>query len=82
MSSALKRRLNLLEIRVATVAAPVIFRYGWLRRLPKDFIGEKHVVIVSREPTQSSNIEWCRFEERPGPASHGGDRSFTVYCAE
>jgi hypothetical protein len=38
--------------------------------------------IVSREPTQSSNIEWCRFEDRSGPASRGDDRSFTVSCAE
>lgn len=26
------------------------------------------MVIVKREPSRSPNIEWCQFEERPGPA--------------
>jgi hypothetical protein len=43
-------------------------QYGWLTPLPDDFVGERHVVIVKREPTRSENVDWCEFEERPGPA--------------
>ena len=60
----------------ATVAAPAFFRYGWLRRLPKDFIGEKHRVMVKRSPTGSSNVEWCEWEERPGPLPRQDDGEF------
>jgi hypothetical protein len=38
------------------------------------------VVIVKREPTETPNMEWCEFEERPGPAPAGPeDNACTVY---
>jgi Stress responsive A/B Barrel Domain len=38
-----------------------------LKMLPEDYVGERHVVIVKREPTGASGtFEWCEFEERPG----------------
>jgi hypothetical protein len=44
-------------------------RSGYLKTLPADYVGERHVVIVKREPAGASgNFEWCEFEERPGPA--------------
>ena len=36
-----------------------------------DYVGERHVVILKREPTETPNLEWCEFEERPGPAPTG-----------
>jgi hypothetical protein len=45
---------------------PHFFRTGYLKTLPTEYVGERHVVIVKREP--SGNGEWCEFEERPGPA--------------
>ena len=79
MRSKLLARLERLEAR-AEPAAPAIFRYGWLTPLPADFIGERHVVIVKREPTISPNVQWCEFEERPGAAAtEGSDDSLTVY---
>ena len=39
-----------------------------LKTLPKDYVGERHVVIVKREPSGAPGNEWCEFEERPGPA--------------
>jgi hypothetical protein len=57
-----------------------IFRYGWLTPLPEGYTGERHVVIIERKPTDSPNIQWCEFEERPGLAPPGlDDNSFTVY---
>jgi hypothetical protein len=82
MKSELLRRLEVLEARMATVVAPVFFRYGWLRRLPKDFSGERHIVSIKTKPTNSPNFEWCEFEERPGPAPLAEDRGFTVYLTE
>ena len=56
------------------------FRYGWLKPLPRDFEGERHVVIVEKQLTNSPGIEWCEFEERPGPAPAGlADGGCAVY---
>ena len=44
------------------------WRSGVLKTLPKDYVGERHVVIVKREPAGAPGNEWCEFEERPGPA--------------
>ena len=79
MRSKLLARLERLEAR-AEPAAPLIFRYGWLKPLPADFTGERHVVIVKRDATNSANLEWCEFEERRGAAAtEGSDDSLTVY---
>jgi hypothetical protein len=59
---------------------PLKLRYGWLTHLPEDFVGERHTVIVQREPTGSPQAEWCHFEERPGPAPPGSDYGgLTIY---
>lgn len=65
MNATLLFRLKRLE---AKTEVNRLFRYGWLRGLPRDFTGEKHAAIVKREPTTRSNVEWCEFEERAGPA--------------
>ena len=65
MRAALRSRLERLEVRVEP-KKPHFFRSGYLKTLSADYVGERHVVIVKREP--SGNGEWCEFEERPGPA--------------
>jgi hypothetical protein len=65
MRAALRSRLERLEV-TAEPKKPQLFRSGYLKTLPADYVGERHVVIVKREP--SGNGEWCEFEERPGPA--------------
>jgi hypothetical protein len=67
MRAALRCRLERLEV-VAEPKKPQLIRSGYLKTLPKDYVGERHVVIVKREPGASGNSEWCEFEERPGPA--------------
>ena len=42
---------------------PPEFRIGYLEKLLPDYIGERHIVTVSRD--QDGNYRW---EERPGPA--------------
>jgi len=65
MKKALVARLERLESRPETKALPA-FRYGRLRPLPDDYVGERHIVTLKSEPTRSPHIEWCEFEERQG----------------
>jgi len=68
MRAALRSRLERLEV-VAEPKKPQLIRSGYLKTLPPDYVGERHVAIVKREPGGASgNSEWCEFEERPGPA--------------
>src|ERR1700686_5453358 len=68
MRAALRSRLQRLEVR-AEPKKPHFFRSGYLKTLPADYVGERHVVIVKLEPSGATGQdEWCEFEERPGPA--------------
>lgn len=67
MRRALLARLERLEAILAPTLVPLI-RYGWLATLPAEYVGERHTVIVSLEPTISPHFAWCQWEERPGPA--------------
>ena len=82
MRAALRSRLEKLEV-VAERKKPQLIRCGYLKTLPTDFVGERHVVIVKREPAGASgNGEWCEFEERPGPApvdAQEDDDCTTIY---
>ena len=79
MKSNLLARLERLETKLPVVG-PVMLQYGWINRLPADFEGERHVVVVKRQPTANPNIEWCSFEQRPGPLpSSSVNGTFAVY---
>jgi hypothetical protein len=76
--SRLLDRIQRLEQR-PDLTKPAVFCYSWLKPLPKDYLGERHVVIVKREATGSPNFEWCECEERPGPPPADlNDPSLTV----
>jgi len=78
MKAALLARLARLENR-PEMNKPAAMRYGWLKPLPADFTGERHVAIIKREPTDRRNIEWCQFEERVGPPPpNSDDGSFCI----
>jgi hypothetical protein len=70
--------LEKLEV-AAEPKKPQLIRCGYLKTLPTDYVGERHVVIVKRKP--SGKGEWCEFEERPGPAPLGTqeDDGITIY---
>jgi hypothetical protein len=73
-------RLQRLEAVSSRSHAPAMFQYGWLTPLPEGYVGETHAVVTSIEATNSPNIEWCQFEERPGPQPANSDSgAFTVY---
>jgi hypothetical protein len=80
MRAALRSRLERLEV-VVEPKKPQLFRSGYLKTLPADYVGERHVVIVKREPSGAPNGEWCEFEERSGPAPLGSQEEHctTIY---
>jgi len=43
-----------------------MLRIGTLKKLPAEYEGERHIVIVAE-----SSTGWCEFEERPEPDSVG-----------
>ena len=81
MKARLISRLERLESQ-SQLGKPAVFRYGWLKPLPEDYQGERHVALLKCEPTLRPFVEWCEFEERPGVAPAGAaDDSLTVYIA-
>ena len=79
MRAALRSRLERLEV-AAERKKPQLIRSGYLKTLPTDYVGERHVVTVNRKP--SGKGEWCEFEERPGPApldAQEDDDCTTIY---
>lgn len=57
-----------------------LIRYGWLKTLPADYVGERHIVIVSQAPTRSPHFEWCKWGERRGPAPFDADDVVPEYA--
>lgn len=65
-------RFKRLETRTK-LGSTCAFRWSVLKRLPEDYVSQRHVVIVERDPLTSSNTGQCELEERPGPAPPGSD---------
>jgi hypothetical protein len=81
LKASISARLKHLEGQhYRSQGAVALFRYGWLTPLPPSFLGDKHIEMVSSHPTRNPQIEWCEFEERPGPPSSSDDhRGPTIY---
>ena len=62
----LLKRLERLESRSAACSRTIRFRFGNLKRLPRDYHGERHI-IVTRELPKRGDREWVEFEEVPWP---------------
>jgi hypothetical protein len=83
MKSRLLSRVGKLESYVEAVM-PSRLRVGLLRTLPNDYVGPRHVVVLSRTPGALPHIEACEFEERPGRTPSNADdddvdRIYIVY---
>jgi hypothetical protein len=68
------KRLRRLEDPFGPASGPrrMVVQYGYLKRLPRDFTGPRHVVTVRQIPPEelppASRAEtWFEWEERPGP---------------
>ena len=69
MKKKLISRLERLEARCQAMQPQL--RYGILKRLPPDYEGERHIVVVSENPMPTSPHVACVFEERAGRAPRG-----------
>ena len=65
-SRCLLARLERLESRRVSVEQRTPVRFGHLKRLPREYAGERHVVVAKQLPNVG-NQEWVEFEEVPGP---------------
>ena len=75
-------RLKRLERQSAKANQSAIRIVVWAKRLPNDFVGERHAVMV-RDAAQSAH-GYCEYEERAGPAPSGTvmDDIPTVFMTE
>jgi hypothetical protein len=70
MRAALLKRLQRLEeVRGVACQRPE-FQVGYIKELPPEYPGERHLVTVSRDPDGT-----YRWEERPGPEPDEGKRN-------
>jgi hypothetical protein len=61
MRRLLLSRIQALEGKAAAVATvPSCVRYGWINRLPDDYQGERHLVAVNCQPSDSAPFQWCQ----------------------
>ena len=69
MKTALLKRLNRLEqVRAVGSQPPIEFQIGYVKKLPANYTGERHVVTVGRAADGT-----YRWEERRGAASANED---------
>ena len=79
MSSPLTRLKRLENVRAPERLAPVELQIGYVKELPREYTGERHIVTVGRGPDDA--YQW---EERPGPAParEGGGNTKTIIMVE
>jgi hypothetical protein len=65
MKRGLLTRLAPLESMTTAEECCVTVRFGHLKRLPTEYTGERHVIVVRELPKQGDQ-EWVEFEEVPG----------------
>jgi hypothetical protein len=82
MNNQLRSRLKRLEAQNMQ-ARKFIFRIAIVRRLPYDFVGERHMVPVEKGLSDTLGGGLCDFEEQPGPAPRGSHHDATLtYISE
>lgn len=76
MTFKLKARLKKLEKTQATQRdGRVVLRFGMLKKLPRDYRGERHVATVGGLGWYPEHPNLYAFEERPGPDPVGESSS-------
>jgi hypothetical protein len=71
MKAALQKRLkHLEEVQATENLPPVEFQVGYLKSLPAEYTGERHIVTVGRDPDGLHH-----WEERRGPEPNKGKRN-------
>jgi hypothetical protein len=83
MKAILVSRLKRLEGRALVSSELFTLRFGPLRRLPREYVGERHVAILKQLPSETPDREWYEFEERPGPSPEllGGNSTAVLFVS-
>jgi hypothetical protein len=60
--------------RLSTATQRLRIPYGYLKALPDDYTGPRHIVMVKQTPPEElppaeRAVNWFEWEERPGPES-------------
>jgi hypothetical protein len=66
-ATSLSRLKRLEEVQAIENLPPIEFQTGYLKELPPDYTGDRHIVTVGRDPDGT-----YRWEERPGPEPDEG----------
>ena len=74
MKAALLKRLQRLEEVRGGQCQPPEFQVGYLKQLPPEYSGERHIITIGRDPDGL-----CHFEERPGPPDEGNGNSIPPF---
>ena len=67
MKDLLRRLGRIEELKKPTEDEQITARCVHLKRLPRDYKGEKHQVLVKGWPYEPGTGGECELEERPGP---------------
>jgi hypothetical protein len=71
MKAALQKRLKRLEeVQATENLPPVEFQVGFVKKLPAEYTGDRHLVTVGRDA--DGMYQW---EERPGPEPNKDKRN-------
>ena len=67
MKDLLRRMERIEDLKKPTEDDQITFRVAHLKRLPREYKGEKHTVLVKGWPYEFGTGGECELEERPGP---------------
>ena len=68
MKSVVSRLARLERLnRLSTAPQRLRIQWGYLKTLPDDYTGPRHVVTVRQLPPERGGEDWFEWEERPGP---------------
>lgn len=70
MRAGLRTRLERLEF-AAKPNLQVHLQYGWVRKLPPEYEGERHLAITKRLSIREG-LEWIEWEELSDPHNTAG----------
>jgi hypothetical protein len=82
MNQNWEKRIQKIEAILRSRSRPVaVFRYGTVKLLSENTVGERHIRISKSEPTALPGVEQCQFEEVPGSALVSDEHTFHVYLS-
>jgi hypothetical protein len=67
MNNLLRRLERIEELKKPAEDDQITFLQAHVKALPRDYVGEKHEVLIKGWPSEYGKGGECEIEERPGP---------------